>query len=66
MDQDRNEDNFLPPRSGVKHQVEILHGNKLDVIAEKLEHLAVKIRSTYGLSRSEAEKQLAIWQASHQ
>ena len=67
MNRDRtDEGNWKHLKSDAKQQRGMPGGNKLDAIVGELEHLAPKIRAKYGLSRVEAEKQLAEWQASHQ
>ena len=49
-------------RGNVKQQWGKLSDDQLDVIAGKREHLAGKIQEAYGVSKDEAEKQLAAWQ----
>ena len=49
-------------KGNVREQWGKLTDDQLDVIAGKRDNLAGKIQETYGLSKEEAEKQLADWQ----
>ena len=49
-------------KGNIKEQWGKLTDDQLDVIAGKREHLAGKIQETYGITKDEAEKQLAAWQ----
>ena len=49
-------------KGNVKQQWCKLSDDQLDVIAGKRDHLAGKIQESYGVSKDEAEKQLAAWQ----
>jgi uncharacterized protein YjbJ (UPF0337 family) len=62
MNWDRIEGNWKQFKGNVKEQWGKLTDDQLDVIAGKRDNLAGKIQATYGLSKDEAEKQLAAWQ----
>lgn len=65
MNRHRTERNWKHLKSDDIQQRGMANDNKLGAIVRKLEHLALNIRAKHGLSRVEAEKQLAEWQASH-
>jgi uncharacterized protein YjbJ (UPF0337 family) len=56
------EGNWEQFNGNVKQQWGKLTDDQLDVIAGKRDHLAGKIQESYGVSKDEAEKQLAAWQ----
>jgi uncharacterized protein YjbJ (UPF0337 family) len=62
MNWDRIEGNWKQFKGNVKQQWGKLTDDQLDVIAGKRDHLAGKIQETYGVSKDEAEKQVAKWQ----
>jgi len=62
MNWDRIEGNWKQFKGNVKQQWGKLTDDQLDVIAGKREHLAGKIQESYGITKDEAEKQLAAWQ----
>jgi len=61
MNWDRIEGNWKQFKGNVKVQWGKLTDDQLDVIAGKRDNLAGKIQETYGISKDEAEKQLAAW-----
>jgi uncharacterized protein YjbJ (UPF0337 family) len=61
MNWDRIEGNWKQFKGNVKVQWGKLTDDQLDVIAGKRDSLAGRIQETYGISRDEAEKQLAAW-----
>jgi uncharacterized protein YjbJ (UPF0337 family) len=63
MNWDRIEGNWKQFKGNVKQQWGKLTDDQLDVIAGKREHLAGKIQETYGVTKVEAENQLASWQS---
>jgi len=62
MNWDRIEGNWKQFKGNVKQQWGKLTDDQLDVIAGKRDDLAGRIQETYGISKDEAEKQLAAWQ----
>jgi uncharacterized protein YjbJ (UPF0337 family) len=62
MNWDRIEGNWKQIKGEVKQQWGRITDDQLDVIAGKREHLAGRIQEAYGLTRDEAEQQLADWQ----
>jgi len=62
MNWDQIEGNWKEFKGNVQQQWGKLTDNQLDVIAGKREHLAGKIQVMYGMSKDEAENQLADWQ----
>jgi uncharacterized protein YjbJ (UPF0337 family) len=62
MNWDRIEGNWKQLKGNVKQQWGKLTDDQLDVIAGRRDSLAGKIQETYGVSKDEAEKQLAAWQ----
>ena len=62
MNWDRIEGNWKQFKGNVKAQWGKITDDQLDVIAGKRDNLAGKIQETYGISKDEAEKQLAAWQ----
>ncbi len=62
MNWDRIEGNWKQFKGNIKQQWGKLTDDQLDVIAGKREHLAGKIQETYGITKDEAEKQIAEWQ----
>lgn len=62
MNWDRIEGNWKQLKGSVKQQWGKLTDDQLDVIAGKRDHLAGQIQESYGISKDEAEKQLAAWQ----
>lgn len=62
MNWDRIEGNWKQFKGNVKQQWGKLTDDQLDVIAGKRDILAGKIQESYGITKDEAEKQLAAWQ----
>jgi uncharacterized protein YjbJ (UPF0337 family) len=62
MNWDRIEGNWKQLKGNVKQQWGKLTDDQIDVIAGKRDKLAGKIQESYGISKDEAEKQLAAWQ----
>jgi uncharacterized protein YjbJ (UPF0337 family) len=62
MNWDRIEGNWKQLKGNVKQQWGKLTDDQLDVIAGRRDSLAGKIQETYGVSKDEAEKQLAAWE----
>ena len=62
MNWDRIEGNWKQFKGNVKQQWGKLTDDQLDVIAGKRDMLAGKIQEAYGITKDEAEKQLAKWQ----
>jgi uncharacterized protein YjbJ (UPF0337 family) len=62
MNWDRIEGNWKQVKGAAKEQWGKLTDDQLDVIGGKRERLAGKIQELYGVSKDEAEKQLAAWQ----
>jgi uncharacterized protein YjbJ (UPF0337 family) len=59
MNWDTIEGNWKQFKGNVKQQWGKLTDDHIDVIAGKREHLAGKIQEAYGVSKDEAEKQIA-------
>ena len=59
MNWDTVEGNWKQFKGNVKQQWGKLTDDHIDVIAGKREHLAGKIQEAYGVSKDEAEKQIA-------
>lgn len=62
MNWDQIEGNWKQFKGNVKQQWGKLTDDQLDVIAGKRDHLAGKIQEVYGVSKDQAESQLAHWQ----
>ncbi len=62
MNWDRIEGDWKQFKGNVKQQWGKLTDDQLDVIAGKRDQLAGQIQKAYGVSKDEAEKQLASWQ----
>jgi uncharacterized protein YjbJ (UPF0337 family) len=56
------EGNWKQFKGNIKKQWSKFTDDQLDVIAGKRDYLAGKIQESYGVSKGEAEKQLAAWQ----
>jgi uncharacterized protein YjbJ (UPF0337 family) len=59
---DRVECNWKQIKDSVKAQWGSLTNDQLDVIAGKRDQLATKIEEAYGISKEQAEQQLATWE----
>ena len=62
MNWDQVEGNWMQLKGSVKEQWGHLTDDNLDVIAGKRDQLAGKIQEAYGVSKEDAEKQIAEWQ----
>ena len=62
MNWDRIEGNWKQLKGNVQEQWGKLTDDQLDVIAGQREQMAGKIQELYGISKHEAEKQIADWQ----
>jgi uncharacterized protein YjbJ (UPF0337 family) len=62
MNWDRIEGNWKQIKGSAKETWGKLTDDELDVIAGKRDQLAGKIQESYGISKDEAEKQLAEWE----
>jgi len=62
MNWDRIEGNWKQAKGTVKEKWGKLTDDQLDVIGGKRDLLAGKIQEAYGISKEDAEKQLAEWQ----
>ncbi len=62
MNWDRIEGNWKQLKGNAKEQWGKLTDDQLDVIAGQREQMAGKIQELYGISKHEAEKQIADWQ----
>ena len=62
MNWDRIEGNWKQVKGSIKQQWGKFTDNQIDVIAGKRDKFVGKIQESYGLSKDEAEKQLAAWQ----
>lgn len=62
MNWDRIEGNWKQFRGNVRQQWGKLTDDHLDVIAGRREQLVGKVQEVYGISKDEAENQLAAWQ----
>ena len=56
------EGNWKQFKGNVKQQWGQFTDHQIDMIAGKRDQLAGKIQESYGISKDEAEKQLAAWQ----
>ena len=63
MNWDRIEGNWKQLKGNAKQQWGKLTDDQLDVIAGQREQMAGKIQELYGITKHEAEKQVADWQA---
>lgn len=63
MNWDRIEGNWMQFKGNAKEQWGKLTDDQLDVIAGKRDNLAGRIQESYGITKDEAEKQLADWQS---
>ena len=63
MNWDRIEGNWKQLKGNVQEQWGKLTDDQLDVISGQRERMAGKIQELYGISKHEAEKQIADWQA---
>lgn len=64
MNWNRIEGNWKQFKGSARQQWGKLTDDQLDVISGKRDLLAGKIQEAYGISKDEAEKQLATWQQS--
>lgn len=62
MNWDRIEGNWKQFKGSVKQQWGKLTDDQIDVIAGKRDHLLGKIQESYGITKEEAQKQIAVWQ----
>lgn len=62
MNWDRIEGSWKQFRGNVKQRWGKLTDDQLDVIAGKREQLAGRIQEAYGITKDEADKQLADWE----
>jgi len=62
MNWDRIEGNWKQFKGNAKEQWGKLTDDQLEVIAGKRDNLAGKIQEAYGISKDDAEKQLASWE----
>ena len=62
MNWDQVEGNWKQLKGCVKEQWGHLTDDNLDVITGKRDQLAGKIQEAYGISKEDAEKQIAEWQ----
>jgi len=62
MNWDRIEGDWKQFKGGIKVRWGKLTDDQLDVIAGRRDILAGKVQEVYGISKEEAEKQLAEWQ----
>lgn len=63
MNWDRIEGNWKQFKGSAKEQWGKLTDDQLDVIAGQREQMAGKIQEIYGITKQDAEKQIADWQA---
>ena len=63
MNWDRIEGNWKQLKGNAKEQWGKLTDDQLDVIAGQRTQMAGKIQELYGISKHEAEKQIADWQS---
>ena len=63
MNWDRIEGNWKQLKGNAKEQWGKLTDDQLDVIAGQRAQMAGKIQELYGITKHEAEKQVAEWQA---
>jgi uncharacterized protein YjbJ (UPF0337 family) len=62
MNKDQIEGNWKQLKGKVKQQWGKLTDDQIDVIEGRRQELAGKIQEAYGLSKSEAEEQIAEWE----
>jgi len=62
MNWDRVEGNWKQVKGSIKEKWGKLTDDDLDVIAGKRDKLAGQIQETYGISKDEADKQIAAWE----
>ena len=62
MNWDRIEGNWKQLKGNAKEQWGKLTDDQLDVIAGRRDQMAGKIQELYGVTKHEAEKQIADWQ----
>ena len=65
MNWDQIEGNWIQFKGKVKEQWGKLTDDHLDTISGKREQLVGKIQESYGVSKEEAEKQIAEWEKKH-
>jgi len=65
MNWDQVEGNWIQFKGKVKEQWGKLTDDHLDTISGKREQLVGKIQESYGVSKEEAEKQIAEWEKKH-
>jgi uncharacterized protein YjbJ (UPF0337 family) len=63
MNWDRIEGNWKQFKGNAKQQWGKLTDDQLDVVAGSRERLAGKIQEAYGLTKDEAENQIAAWES---
>jgi uncharacterized protein YjbJ (UPF0337 family) len=66
MNWDRVEGNWKQFKGKVKEQWGKLTDDQLDVIGGKREQLAGRVQEVYGVSRDEAERQIADFESRHE
>lgn len=64
MNWDRIEGNWKQFKGSIRARWGKLTDDQLDVVSGKRDLLAGRIQETYGVTKDEAEKQLAAWQQS--
>ncbi len=62
MSWDRIEGNWRQLKGSIKENWGNLTDDPLNVIAGRCDQLAGKVQATYGVSRNEVERQVAVWQ----
>lgn len=65
MNWDQVEGNWKQLKGSIQEKWGHLTDDHLDVIAGKRDQLASKIQEAYGVSKEEAEKQIADWESKH-
>ncbi|HNO76182.1 CsbD family protein [Nitrosomonas mobilis] len=65
MNWDQIEGNWIQFKGKVKEQWGKLTDDHLDTISGKRDQLVGKIQESYGVSKEEAEKQIAEWEKKH-
>ena len=63
MNWDRIEGNWKQLKGNVKEQWGKITDDEFDTIAGKRDQLAGRIQESYGISKDEAERQIADWEA---
>ena len=63
MNWDQVQGNWQPFKGSIQEKWGHLTDDNLDVIAGKRDQLAGKIQEAYGVSKEEAEKQIADWES---